>query len=707
MVRKMAYVGFSYLLGLLFASFFCFEINIIIAVIIVLTGCILCLAGRKFITVCVCFICFGTGTLFYSLYDYHVYNSIVKYDGSDVVAEGVITSFSLKSGDMCSYEVTGTINGDVKADIICFGQSVACRTGDNITITGKISKPDKTYLFDSESYYKGKGIFLEMSYPESIHITDGNRFLIKRKLLEYRDHIYRRMDKYLTVDQMATVKAILFGDKTSLDDTTKTLLYRAGIGHIMAVSGVHLTIISSVMWFVLSQFPLNKYVRFALLCAVIVIFVILSGASNSVVRAAVMLFIVYSGNIFYRSADTMNSLGIAALLLTFDCPFAVRDASFLLSFAGVIGISIAAPAVIDVFERKRELHHVIKAFIVSASVSATVFPVSFLFFDEVSVVSPFSNVLLMPFCTVILICGMIVTCTGGVSFIAFPVLKLCGVCCNIVEVTATVIGRMNYSYVPMGYEFTGILIAAAFVVILTVLIIFRKKSVVLLSSVTVFMVCTAAIMCYRFIPSDHITVALIGNGKGSSSIVIHDNRSASIIDLHKGGRSHEYIKKYLNKRGIFIIDMLVMGVDDNTSPVTYRNSLDLFDIRTVVLKDSFIEKEFAETLADNVLYYDDTVDQVIDMPDYSLLISEDNTVYVQVNGIKIISYNSTERSGISGKYDIAIAYAGNKPAKYIECDTFIAYDEKCTVPQAADNSYCGTLYKIRIYDDHYETEAIE
>lgn len=706
MVRKMAYVGFSYLLGLLFASFFFFKINTVAAVLILIVLIAACFIDKKHLTVYVCCICFGIGTIFYWTYEHQVYNNIIKYDGQVVTVNGVITSFTLYSGDMCQYEIKGSINNETSADIVCFGSSRLCSIGDNIAVTGKIKKPDNTFLFNSESYYKGKGIYLEISYPESIYITDGNAFPVKRQLISYREYIYDRMYDYLNVEQMAIVKAMLFGDKSSMEDTTKTLLYRAGIGHIMAVSGVHLTVISSVIWFMLCQLPINKYIRLFILIAVTGMFVILSGMSNSVIRAAIMLFIVYSGYLFNRRSDVMNSLGIAAIILTADCPFVVRDASFLLSFAGVIGISTVAPAIISYLEEKIELGKIAKSLIVSASVSATVFPISFMFFDEVSVVSPVSNILLMPVCTVILICGMLVTCTGGIGLIAFPILKLCGICCNIVTVISTVIGGMNYAYIPLGYEFINemILIAAAFILLIT--IICRNSKAVILSTVSAFSVCIAVIMCYRFVPADNITVALLSNGKGASSLVIHDNRSASVIDLRKGGQAHEYIKKYLNQRGIFIIDMLVMGVDEITSPVTYKNNLELFDIRTAVITtNGYADEKYISSFSDRIMYYDNTIDTVIEMPDYDILLSENNTVYVELNNYKIIAYNGATDIGIEGTYDIAIEYYGKKPAKYINCDTFIYLDENSQTPENSIN-YQGELFKIKIYKDKIETEAI-
>ena len=158
---------------------------------------------------------------------------------------------------------------------------------------------------------------------------------------------------------------MLFGDKSGIDDTTKTLLYRAGIGHMMAVSGVHLAVVCSLIWFILCMFNMSKYLRFGILMIFNAAFVILAGMSNSVIRAAVMLFLVYGASLFDRRSDLMNSLGIAVILLTAGNPFVVRDASFVLSVTGVIGIGGIAPVITKMIEDKqgKPLKKYIKSFL--------------------------------------------------------------------------------------------------------------------------------------------------------------------------------------------------------------------------------------------------------------------------------------------------------------------------------------------------------
>lgn len=386
MIRKMAYVGFSYLLGLFFASFFISEAVIAVSIAaVVFSVMIMILKGKSKIVYLVCSICFAIGSFYYVGYDKLCYQNIVSLSGSEVTVSGVLTDFTDYNDDRSLYYIDGKINGSIDTKVYCYGEAKMCDIGDDITVKGIALLPENSFSFNSLKYYKSKGYFLSINQPE-ISIIPSDKLTIKRSMCRYREFIHDKMRARLDSESIALVDAIMFGDKSNIESDTKTMMYRAGIGHIMAVSGVHLSIVCSLFWFALKLTELNKFARFGIVLIPMFAFVMLSGASNSVIRAAVMLILVYGSSLFNRRADLMNSLGIAVILLTAVNPFAVMDASFILSVTGVIGVGAVAPAVIKIIEEKRKTGKIAKSLITSAVVSAVVFPVCFLYFDEVSVV---------------------------------------------------------------------------------------------------------------------------------------------------------------------------------------------------------------------------------------------------------------------------------------------------------------------------------
>ena len=352
----------------------------------------------------------------------------------------------------------------------------------------------------------------------------------------------------------------------------------------MAVSGVHLSVVCSFFWLVISRLPISRYFRFGLLMVPVVCFVMLAGMSNSVIRAAIMIALVYGAGLFRRRADTFNSLGIAVILLTAASPFAVRDASFLLSVAGVFGIGVAAPVITAEIEKKRKLGGVAKPFIASVCVMVIVFPVTLLFFDEVSAVSPISNLILLPICTVILVGGVVVMLTGGLEFTAVPVLKICELCCRAVMIISEFIGQLRFSYIPLGSDFVlTVNIIAVVSAVLLLLVFGKRKCGIFLSSAS--LVLAMMLSCaYKYAPNGNITVAVFREGSAVTA-VIHGKRSACVVDLKKGGGASGSVVKYLNRNGIYHLEAVILNADVNTSLPVYSSSLELFDTDTVLVPD--------------------------------------------------------------------------------------------------------------------------
>lgn len=695
MVRKMAYIGSSYLIGLFFASFFDYKNNILFSLIILSASLVLYFVfNNRYLKTTICLMSMSGAVMLYGLYDAFVYQNIIKYDGMDVEIKGEIVEHNEYDGDKSSYLIKGVINDDVRAYITCYTDTTAAEIGDSVSILGKTAVLEDSYTFPTKTYYKSKDIYLKLSKVHKLNYTENNGFSFRKTILQYRDHILRIIRRNIDNAYSGIMTAMLFGDKTGLESNEKTLMYRAGIGHIMAVSGVHLSVVCSFIWFFLSRIRMNKYLRFVLLLIPVLCFVFLAGLSNSVIRAAVMIAIVYGAELFRRKADTFNSLGLSAILLTVTSPFAVRDASFLLSVAGVFGIGVAAPMIIKETEEKIRLGNTAKSLLSSICVMVVVFPVTTLFFDEVSVISPVSNLLLLPVCEVILICGVIVTLTGGAAFAAVPVLKLCEVLCMIVAKVAGFIGGLRFSYIPLGDDYFNIITITFFAAAFAAVLCYRKKVYTVITSFVLFSVLILAVNISRVRPDDSITVAVIKDG-ASVSAIVHDNNSASVIDLKKGGKTAEYTAKYLNRKGIYKIDALVMNVDVNSSYVIYDNLFDLFEITSFMIPED--DRNLAGVERNNFYFYNPDSSFAID--NYSISFNSDETIIIGSGNSEILFCSSENNVSADGKYDAVVLYSGKTLSCGAETELIAAMNSKAEIHSenaqviCTDESLCFELEK--------------
>lgn len=700
MVRKMAYIGFSWLLGLFFASFFPFDIvTKVCAVLCAAILILLLMLKKKSVTAVVCCIFFAVGSLYYCLWDKTIYQNTVKYNSLTVTVDGTIQDYTDHDGDMTTYLVKGRINGETTAFIQCYGTAYECSAGDSITVKGIARTPKSDYKFDGLSYYKAKGIYLTVDYPDEIKIVPSNKVSIKRMLDTYRNHIYDVMSDNLSTDEFAVVKAMLFGDKSGIDSDTKTDLYRAGIGHMIAVSGTHLAIVSALIWFILCFLPIKKPVRFVIMLIPILIFTVMAGGTSSVKRAMVMLILVYGAQIFDRRADIANSLGIAALLLTVGCPFAVRDPSLLLSFAGVIGIGGVAPEVIKFLQERIRLNFLCKSVIISLCATACVFSVSVLFFNEISIVAPVTNIILVPLCTIILVCGVITALTGGLA--AYPLMKICGVCCRIVTAVSGMVGKFKLSYIPLGYDFIKYMIIVAAVIVIILALFSKTQKYTGVSAAITLTICIAVVFAYKFIPSEQCNVVFFTDRKGASAIVLHDKRYAAVIDLHNGGNTYKYIDKYFASMGIERVGLLVFSEGSDVSVGGMRKLLQKYNGKEALIPNDTMN--YSASFAENTVLYDTDKITSIKIPDYEIMLGSDNTVFISCKGCDIFAYNSAERPLSSGEYDIAINYKGKKPSKYVNGMIYINTD-----PSIESNTdiYSGQCVKIDICSGNITAEVL-
>lgn len=703
MIRKMAYVGFSYLLGLFFASFFISEAVIAVSIAaVVFSVLVLIIKGRSKTVYLVCSICFAIGSFYFVGYNKLCYQNIISFSGQEVTVSGVLTDFTDYNDDRSLYFIDGKINGDKDAKVFCYGQSKICDIGDEITVKGTAMIPKDSFSFGSLKYYKAKGYFLTIEQPD-ISIITSNELLIKRAMCRYREFIHDKMRTRLDSESISLVDAIMFGDKSNIGNDTKKMMYRAGIGHIMAVSGVHLSIVCSLFWFALKLTELNKFARFGIVLIPMLAFVMLSGVSNSVIRAAVMLILVYGSSLFNRRADLMNSLGIAVILLTVGNPFAVMDASFILSVTGVIGVGAIAPAVIKIIEEKRKVGKIANSLITSAVVSAVIFPICFLYFDEVSVISPISNLLLIPVCSVILMCGTLVVFSGGAGFLLTPLMKISGLCCRFVLACVKILGGAHFTYIAVSNRFSYWAIIAALAVTIAAAVYFHKVKTTAIVYTAACVLCVLSVYIYRFVPSDHIDVAFIKSGS-STAVVINDKKNAAIIDLNKGGLCADEIFRYLDRKGIYRIEMIGLLVDAQASVSTYSARSGLYNIGTIIYPSKY-EKSVQGFIDADHKGYDEN--PIITMPNYTLNIMENNTIILNVNGCSIFAYDGRKALASAGEYDIVIEYAGRKPCENISAKVQIYSDSKTENAVNKDTkAFYGENVIIKVYENGFETEVL-
>lgn len=202
----------------------------------------------------------------------------------------------------------------------------------------------------------------------------------------------------LSAQAQDMVVAIILGNSTFIDSDTREAFSSAGISHILALSGLHVGIVGSIIW--LLFWPLDiaggRKLRYAITIVALVAFAVFTGLSPSVVRATVMMGFVLTAYIFYRKSDPLNALLAAALLILAFSPLAIFDVGFQLSFITVASLLIFASKTGVIQFRNRLWRYVGTLAITSVIAMLATIMLTAYYFHTMSLVSVFVNMLVLP-----------------------------------------------------------------------------------------------------------------------------------------------------------------------------------------------------------------------------------------------------------------------------------------------------------------------
>lgn len=638
--RKSVYAGLSFEAGLLYASVADTDKDYILMAAMLLSGIYLYSAakfdfGRIFLIISV----FALGFIDFRLYESNVFEKIISYSEQEIVYYGKVTDISEYSQGKSVYILNGEINKDVKAKLMVYTDTLSCEYGDYIYLIAQVKAFENTYLFDSADYYKSKEIFLQTESIKEISVTENKDFSLIKSIYGYVSDL----KSYIAINTGSGGKfltAMLFGDKSELDTSDKAAVYRVGIGHIMAVSGLHISILASAIIYLAGKCRYNRIIYLVTILPFLTVFLIIIQFSLSAVRAFIMTLITYGGVISGRKTDILNSLCISALLLTVTEPFTIMNPAFLLSVGGVYGVGVLAPYLSKNIKPHRKI---LKNMILCVSSSLTLFPVMVIYFDEISLISPISNVILIPMCMVAVCCGMIVIFTPQYSILSAAALKTAEYICCVVEYISEKLCCLPFTHLSSDYDFFRYVPALlAVMVIMVRLVTDRRKAVLNALGMSVTVIIAGCVI--QNISERNVLKIAVFQSRYVSAVVVEKNGLADIIDFKGNTRSAKYVSEYISKNGINTINTLFIAENQYSALSAYKESLTLTEIKNIVLPwDTVLTKD--KTVYEKIPMFANTENFSIDYSEYSIVIL-DNTVSIYHNEELVLqcsgNYSKTE-----------------------------------------------------------------
>ena len=380
--------------------------------------------------------------------------SVFETEGSQLVITGELYNKEYKNDSLVLYlrhikkndinqfsKQTETIAYKNDTCVMCYMDSDAflcdadVKLGAWIAVAGEVSLFDTAVNpggFDAALYYRTLGISFRLfdtrvlAKGTSYSVYHENLYRLRR----YFESVY---DTVLSEEDASVLKAMVLGEKSELNTESKQLFQRSGISHILAISGLHISLIGMLLYRVFNKLNMPRVFSVLFCIALMTVYGDMIGMSGSAYRAIFMFGMKLLADLLRRTYDMLTALSLAAVLLLLGQPLYLRQSGFLLSFGAVLGISLFSELVCPDLERIKSKIFRKTAAAISGSLSIFLvhFPIILCSYYEFPVYSFLLNLIVIPAMGIVLVMGLVCLACGSVGGILFGVAKLAGLICHM------------------------------------------------------------------------------------------------------------------------------------------------------------------------------------------------------------------------------------------------------------------------------------
>jgi len=386
------------------------------------------------------------------------------------------------------------------------------------------------------------------------------------RLSEFRLSISLRILANVGGEAGRLMGALLLGTDELLSNATVSHFRRAGVSHLLALSGLHLTIVVGLLDRLLLFLRSDRKWRMIACTLLMLFYLILTGFSYSMLRAVFMLASVYLAFYLRRGSDALTALLLSGSLILLVVPRAIFDLSFDLTFLATLGVLVfgKASGILVRYIPKGEgavgmllsaLRMFCRSILISVGVSFMIMPVQWFFFGEFSLLTPLSNLLLLPFVTVLPVLAVFSIPTHAVSLLYLLGGKLAELMLLLLSKLASLnaMASLCFDFVPY------ILFPCFFACVVLLLVKLKKDRGYLFLPVACFAVCfLTCFAVHTSVASDRVDLFYHASGN-DESIVCYQPGNHVIIDISSGhSRDLRESFEILQEKGATGVDTLVL-----------------------------------------------------------------------------------------------------------------------------------------------------
>lgn len=463
-----------------------------------------------------------------------------------------------------------------------------------------------------------------------------------RMLPALRQILARNLDRCLPGDVAGLLQTVLLGSSVNLPASAYADFRQLGCSHMLAISGLHMSLVAAFISLALSRLPGPKFIRNLGCAFILFVYLLITGCPASAVRSYVMYFLFLLANSIGSKPDGLNSLGVAVLVICLHNPFSGGDVGFSLSVLSTAGIIMfyrpLSRAMTKPLRSKPvlalALRPVISSLAVTVSAMTATLPIQVLLFGGLPLISPLANLVLLPLFTALLYCALpllILTLYPAGMVLAQPVVLVCGILAKAILWAAHRLAAIPGIFLSLsqpGWAFFLILFAFG----LSLLLAKErppKRRVVVAGLLMVLGICAPG--AWGLYTRDDVTVAVYG-GSRSFCVVVMEKGRASVLSL--GGADSTKARQILSTRNIRSLESVLISSQDYRAKAMARELLASVTPQHLYLPEgSYVGKDIARFQPEEV-----PVNGVWQaLPDLPVTISGDGTrLSFTANGTDVI-----------------------------------------------------------------------
>lgn len=440
--------------------------------------------------------------------------------------------------------------------------------GSYVMVSGQMSyfnRATNPGEFDAYRFYSNRGYLFSVKKGVILkNSTSGNRILQNLKKFRLRQEAY--LEKYLPDGNDKIMAAMLFGNKKGMDEETKELYQKNGIAHILAISGLHISLLGMSVYKVLLHMPIPKWGILTISGMFLVLYCLMVGISASAFRALVMFSFFLVSKWLKRSYDMITAMAFSAMVWLMLYPGYLFDCGFQLSYAAIMGMGIILPVLKEITDsvKIKWLRKVISIFLPSLSVNLMTAPILIYHYHELSFFSIALNLIVIPLMAPLLLCGIGMLAAANLfesinglpaSICALPVngiLWIFEMGCRVLELFP--IGRRNIAALS-EWE---LILYYSILVIMTVLVKIKSHFYQFVFP----MVCIFILITPK---KPDFAVWTLDVGQGDCNVIFTDEGRVFIIDCGSTSKynvGEKILIPFLKYHGVSVVDGIIITHPD-------------------------------------------------------------------------------------------------------------------------------------------------